>query len=130
MEVRLHFSEPSGIDELRYSDCRYFLKAIKWARKYGLRINLDLHALPGSQNHWNHSGRLGTIGFLNGPMGYVNAQRSLDYIRIFAEFISQPQYKDVVTMFGIMNEPEGKIYGKENLARLLVPSCISSFVSY
>jgi aryl-phospho-beta-D-glucosidase BglC (GH1 family) len=28
----------------------YFLKAIKWARKYGLRINLDLHALPGSQN--------------------------------------------------------------------------------
>jgi hypothetical protein len=54
------------------------------------------------------------------PLGYVNAQRSLDYIRIFAEFISQPKYKDVVTMFGIMNEPEGTVYGKENLARLLV----------
>ena len=99
---------------------RYFLKAIKWARKYGLRINLDLHALPGSQNGWNHSGRLGTIGFLNGPMGYANAQRSLDYIRIFAEFISQPQYKDVVTIFGIMNEPRGSEMGQEQLSRLYV----------
>jgi len=95
----------------------YFLKAIKWARKYGLRINLDLHALPGSQNGWNHSGRLGTIGFLNGPMGYANAQRGLDYIRIIAEFISQPQYKDVVTIFGIMNEPQGGTMGADALTR-------------
>jgi hypothetical protein len=48
------------------------------------------HAVPGSQNGWNHLGRLGTIGFLNGPMGYANAQRTLNYIRIMAEFISQP----------------------------------------
>lgn len=98
--------------------CSYFLKAIKWARKYGLRINLDLHALPGSQNGWNHSGRFGTTGFLNGPMGYANAQRSLDYIRIIAEFISQPQYKDVVPMFGIINEPQGNTIGQDALARL------------
>ncbi|TCD63289.1 hypothetical protein EIP91_005701 [Steccherinum ochraceum] len=95
----------------------YFLKAIQWARKYGLRINLDYHALPGSQNGWNHSGRLGTIGVLNGPMGYANAQRSLDYIRILAEFISQPQYKDVVVMFGVTNEPQGPTFGQENLVR-------------
>ncbi|KAF9483864.1 exo-beta-1,3-glucanase [Pholiota conissans] len=95
----------------------YFLKAIKWARKYGIRINLDLHALPGSQNGWNHSGRLGTIGFLSGPMGYANAQRSLDYIRIIAEFISQPQYKDVVAIFGIVNEPQGSFMGQDNLAK-------------
>lgn len=97
---------------------RYFLKAIKWARKYGLRINLDLHALPGSQNGWNHSGRLGTVGMLNGPMGYANAQRSLDIIRVLAEFISQPQYKDVVTMFGITNEPQGSVVGQDALTRL------------
>jgi glucan 1,3-beta-glucosidase len=29
-----------------------FIRAITWARKYGLRINLDLHAVPGSQNGW------------------------------------------------------------------------------
>jgi glucan 1,3-beta-glucosidase len=53
---------------------QYFLKAIQWARKYGLRINLDLHALPGSQNGWNHSGRLGSYNVLFGPMGIANAQ--------------------------------------------------------
>jgi glucan 1,3-beta-glucosidase len=99
------------------SPSRYFLKAIKWARKYGLRINLDLHALPGSQNGWNHSGRLGTINVLNGPMGIANAQRSLDYIRIIAEFISQPQYSAVVPMFGITNEPEGPVVGQNSLSR-------------
>jgi len=96
----------------------YFLKAIQWARKYGLRINLDFHALPGSQNGWNHSGRYGTINLLNGPMGFANAQRSLDYIRILAEFISQPQYRDVVTLFGIVNEPAGNIMGYDALGSL------------
>ncbi|KAJ7197147.1 exo-beta-1,3-glucanase [Mycena pura] len=95
----------------------YFLKAIQWARKYGLRINLDLHALPGSQNGWNHSGRLGSYNVLFGPMGIANAQRSLDYIRILAEFISQPEYKDVVTLFGITNEPQGNSIGIDVLQR-------------
>lgn len=96
---------------------RYFLKAIEWARKYGIRINLDFHALPGSQNGWNHSGKLGSINVLNGPMGFANAQRSLDYIRILAEFISQPQYKDVVSMFGPTNEPQSPTVGQDNLSR-------------
>lgn len=93
----------------------YFLKGVKWARKYGLRINLDFHALPGSQNGWNHSGRLGTPNVLSGPMGMANAQRSLDYIRIIAEFISQPQYRNVITIFGITNEPQGPTIGQPAL---------------
>jgi len=98
---------------------RYFLKAIEWSRKYGLRINLDLHAIPGSQNGWNHSGKgRANIGWLGGPMGYANAQRALDYIRIIAEFISQPQYKDVVPMFGILNEPRTAGFGVEGLRSL------------
>ena len=28
----------------------YVLKAIQWCRKYGIRINLDLHTVPGSQS--------------------------------------------------------------------------------
>ncbi|KIM27156.1 glycoside hydrolase family 5 protein [Serendipita vermifera MAFF 305830] len=84
----------------------YFLKAVEWARKYGIRINLDLHAVPGSQNGWNHSGKLGDINFLRGVMGVANAQRTLDYIRIIAEFISQPEYRDVIPFFGILNEPQ------------------------
>ncbi|OSD08667.1 glycoside hydrolase family 5 protein [Trametes coccinea BRFM310] len=95
----------------------YFLKAVQWARKYGLRINLDLHSLPGSQNGWNHSGRLGDINVLLGPMGIANAERSLDYIRIIAEFISQPEYKDVIPLFGITNEPFGPTIGEDAIQR-------------
>ncbi|ESK94242.1 glycoside hydrolase family 5 protein [Moniliophthora roreri MCA 2997] len=93
----------------------YFLKAIGWARKYGIRINLDLHAVPGSQNGWNHSGKLGDMNWLVGPMGLANAQRTLDYIRILAEFISQSQYCDVVTMFGIINEPRAVFAGNSQI---------------
>lgn len=96
---------------------QYLLKAIEWARKYGLRVNLDLHALPGSQNGWNHSGVLGQINVLYGPMGIANAERALDYIRIIAEFISQPEYRDVVVMFGITNEPFGPTIGKDAIKR-------------
>jgi glucan 1,3-beta-glucosidase len=66
-------------------------------------MNLDFHALPGSQNEWNHSGCLWSVNMLNSPMGLANTQCSLDYIQIIAEFILQPQYQDVVTMFEIMN---------------------------
>jgi hypothetical protein len=53
---------------------------------------------------YNHSGKGGQINFLNGIMGIANAQRTLDYIRIIAEFVSQPEWRDVVQMFGIVNE--------------------------
>ena len=29
---------------------QYILKALGWARKYGLRVKIDLHTIPGSQN--------------------------------------------------------------------------------
>ncbi|PLW21762.1 hypothetical protein PCANC_02959 [Puccinia coronata f. sp. avenae] len=83
---------------------KYFLKALQWARKYGLRVNLDLHAVPGSQNGFNHSGKLGSINFLVGLMGVTNAQRTLNYIRTLTQFISQPQYVNVVPMFSVLNE--------------------------
>ncbi|KAF8322657.1 glycoside hydrolase [Clavulina sp. PMI_390] len=93
----------------------YFLKALEWARKYGIRINLDLHTIPGSQNGFNHSGRLGVINFLNGTMGIANAQRAMDYIRIITEFISQPQYKHV-TLWSFLNEPVLSTIGRDILS--------------
>ncbi len=35
---------------------------------------------------------------MNGVMGLANAERTLTYLRIITEFISQPQYRDVVGM--------------------------------
>ncbi|KAI9670446.1 MAG: hypothetical protein M1829_004769 [Trizodia sp. TS-e1964] len=85
---------------------RYLLRGIEWARKHGLRINLDLHALPGSQNGWNHSGRLGAIGWLNGTDGDLNAQRSLDIHAQLSAFFAQPRYRNIIGIYGIVNEPK------------------------
>jgi glucan 1,3-beta-glucosidase len=85
---------------------RYLLRGIEYARKYGLRVNLDLHALPGSQNGWNHSGRQGVIGWLNGTDGALNAQRSLDLHKQLSAFFAQDRYKNVVALYGLVNEPK------------------------
>lgn len=35
-------------------------------------------------------------------MGIANAQRGLEVIRTIMEFISQPEYQEVVAMFGLV----------------------------
>lgn len=85
---------------------RYLLRAIEWCREYGLRVNLDLHGVPGSQNGWAHSGHQGTINWLNGPDGDTNGQRSLDIHDQLSQFFAQDRYKNVVTFYGLVNEPK------------------------
>jgi glucan 1,3-beta-glucosidase len=51
-------------------------------------------------------------------MGMANAQRAMNYIRIITEFISQPEWRDVVPIFGIMNEAEIKDIGTTELRGL------------
>lgn len=85
---------------------RYLLRGIEWARKYGLRVKLDLHGLPGSQNGWNHSGRYGAIGWLNGTDGELNGERSLDIHDRLSKFFSQDRYKNVISHYGLANEPK------------------------
>lgn len=84
---------------------RYLLRAIEWARQNGLRINLDLHGAPGSQNGWNHSGRQGEIGWLNGTDGDLNAERTLEIHHQMSLFFTQPRYKNIITLYGLVNEP-------------------------
>jgi glucan 1,3-beta-glucosidase len=85
---------------------RYLLRAIEYARQNGIRVKLDLHALPGSQNGWNHSGRQGPIGWLNGTDGDLNGQRSLDLHDQLSKFFAQPRYANVIGIYGLVNEPK------------------------
>ncbi len=85
---------------------RYLLRAIEYARQAGLRVNLDLHAVPGSQNGWNHSGRQGAIGWLNGTDGDLNGQRSIDIHNQLSTFFAQPRYANVIAIYGLVNEPK------------------------
>lgn len=84
---------------------RYLLRGIEWARKYGLRVKLDLHGVPGSQNGWNHSGRDGKINWITGPDGSANAQRTLDIHDQLSKFFAQDRYKNIVAFYGLVNEP-------------------------
>jgi len=85
---------------------RYLLRAIEWARECGIRVNLDLHSLPGSQNGWAHSGHQGPIGWLMGTDGTLNAQRSLDIHNQLSQFFAQDRYKNAITIYGLVNEPK------------------------
>ena len=38
-----------------------------------------------------------------GVVGIANAERSIEYLRTFTEFISQPGIKEVVPMLGLVN---------------------------
>ncbi|OJJ43972.1 hypothetical protein ASPZODRAFT_72236 [Penicilliopsis zonata CBS 506.65] len=84
---------------------RYLLRAIEWARKYGLRVNLDLHGIPGSQNGWNHSGHQGLIRWLNGTHAELNRNRSIEIHDQLSQFFAQDRYKNVVTLYSLVNEP-------------------------
>lgn len=84
---------------------RYLLRGIEYARQNGLRINLDMHGAPGSQNGWNHSGRQGAIGWLNGADGEKNANRWLSIHHQLAVFFAQPRYANIITLYGLVNEP-------------------------
>ncbi|KAL1925529.1 uncharacterized protein VTP21DRAFT_412 [Calcarisporiella thermophila] len=85
---------------------KYLLRGIEWARKYGLRIMLELHAAPGHQNIWNHCGRVGNMGWLDGtPDGFKYANRTLDILEELMRRFAQPRYENVVTLVGILNEP-------------------------
>ena len=53
-------------------------------------------------------------------MGFANAQRMVNYIRIFTEFITQPEYVNVVPMFGTINEALAGTIGIATLASLCV----------
>ncbi|KAI9666137.1 MAG: hypothetical protein M1821_004072 [Bathelium mastoideum] len=108
--VRISFSywavtTYDGDPYVKQTSWRYLLRAIEYCRKYGLRVNLDVHGLPGSQNGWNHSGRQGLIGWLNGTDGDLNGQRSLDIHNQLSTFFAQPRYQNLITLYGLCNEP-------------------------
>lgn len=51
-------------------------------------------------------------------MGIANAQRTLDYLRVIVEFVSQPEFENVVPMVGIINEPSATQIGMDAMTSL------------
>ncbi|KAF2858080.1 glycoside hydrolase family 5 protein [Piedraia hortae CBS 480.64] len=80
----------------------YVDKAINWARQVGVKVIVDLHGVPGSQNGFDNSGqRLSTPGWTQGD----NVQRTLDILKIIEKKYGDSQYDDVVAAINLINEP-------------------------
>jgi len=77
--------------------------ALEQAHKNGLKLLLDLHGAPGSQNGWDHSGRSGDI---NWPKDPQNIRETLRVLESFAQ-----KYGHHPALFGIelLNEPRNVV---------------------
>ena len=88
--------DPYVQGQLEYVD-----KAIGWARTAGLKVMLDLHGAPGSQNGFDNSGEYGAIEWTQGD----TVAQTVTAIKNLAERYSGDG--DVVTIIQLLNEPAG-----------------------
>jgi len=81
----------------------YLTKAVSWAGKYNIRVIIDLHGAPGSQNGFDNSGhKLSFPQWQSNPNNIARTNRILK--RIGSEFSSNPH---VVSGIAPLNEPAG-----------------------
>jgi glucan 1,3-beta-glucosidase len=85
----------------------YFVRLVNWCRELDLQVWPDIHTAPGSQNGFDNSGHLlqggeTCHGWTNSEQ---NVQRSLTVVQSIAEAIVRDGLHDVVTGFGVLNEP-------------------------
>lgn len=80
----------------------YIDAAIDWARSLGLKIIVDLHGAPGSQNGYDNSGQR-----MDGPQWQTgnNVQRTLGVLKTISQKYAQTSYQDVVIGIQLLNEP-------------------------
>lgn len=79
----------------------YIDTAITWARQTGLKVWIDLHGAPGSQNGFDNSGHNGTVAWTTGTT--VADTRSV--IQLIANKYAKQEYQDVVVGLELLNEP-------------------------
>ncbi|RAK81128.1 glucan 1,3-beta-glucosidase [Aspergillus fijiensis CBS 313.89] len=82
-----------------YGQLEYLDQAITWARSANLKVILDLHGAPGSQNGFDNSGRKGPVQWQQGST--VN-QTLVAFNELAKRYL---QHSDVVTAIEALNEP-------------------------
>ncbi|PMD38355.1 glycoside hydrolase family 5 protein [Hyaloscypha variabilis F] len=81
----------------------YLATALGWARTHGLKVLLDLHGAPESQNGFDNSGRLGPVQWQTGN----TVQTTRTAITNLTDFAVDNNFMDVVTSIELLNEPAG-----------------------
>ncbi|KAG5421750.1 exgA [Candida metapsilosis] len=82
----------------------YLDKALQWARNHNLKVWIDLHGAPGSQNGFDNSGLRDTIDWqkVDG-----NVQVTKDVLNTIFQKYGTDDYADVVIGIELINEPLG-----------------------
>lgn len=76
--------------------------AIDWARSLGLKVMIDLHGAPGSQNCFDNSGRrCDKIQWTTGN----TIQRTLNVLNTIQKKYGDAKYDDVIMGIELLNEP-------------------------
>lgn len=85
-------------------------KAFSWAHKHDIKVIIDLHAAPGSQNGDDHSGT--RDGFIEWPESQENIDKSLSVIDFLAA-----RYAEHPALLGIelLNEPRSPAVSLKNV---------------
>lgn len=79
----------------------YLEKAIGWCRSHGIKVLVDCHGSPGSQNGFDNSGRSGNVDWQSGD----NMNRSISVLEKMATKYGAAEYSDVVFGIEMVNEP-------------------------
>ncbi|KAJ1824502.1 hypothetical protein LPJ60_000714 [Coemansia sp. RSA 2675] len=77
----------------------YLRRILDWAAAYSLRVILDLHGVPGSQNGFDNSGRRGEISWPKRPS---DIRQSLDSLAVLARLANE--HRSVAAIQAV-NEP-------------------------
>ncbi|KAM3069250.1 glucan exo-1,3-beta-glucosidase [Clarireedia jacksonii] len=88
----------------------YMDSAIDWARQTGLKVWIDLHGAPKSQNGFDNSGHRTTAGWQQGD----SVAQTLEVLNQITQKYAQASYQDVVVGIELLNEPANWVldYGK------------------
>lgn len=91
-----NFGEPYTSGAAPYIDA-----AIDWARALGLKIWIDLHGAPSSQNGFDNSGHKTTPKWQQGD----TVRQTLQVLKQITEKYAQDRYGDVIVAIQLLNEP-------------------------
>ncbi|KAF8656255.1 hypothetical protein AX16_002691 [Volvariella volvacea WC 439] len=78
----------------------YLLRGLNWARQHGIRVIVDIHGAPGSQNGYDNSGQRRSDP--QWALDSANIIRTVDTIRFIARNIG-----GMIDILQLLNEPAG-----------------------
>ncbi|KAJ2162510.1 hypothetical protein GGF46_000641 [Coemansia sp. RSA 552] len=105
---------PDHTDPYVQGQIPYLEQILGWASKYSLRVMLDLHGSPGSQNGFDNSGRRGDINWTKRPN---DLRQTLDALAALANIANR---HPVVVALEALNEPANWGVSKETIIRFYV----------